>query len=113
MIYKSPRCFVPSYKLIGLSAQKKQKIDFQDGHHGSHLGFPIGMILDIFDLQVTQMLPTELQVNWTFSSGEEAKKRFSGWLPFFFSYRNNFSCFYLQVTQMIPTQFQVNWPFGS
>ena len=37
------------------------KIDFQDG---GHLGFPIGIILAIFDLQVTPMLPTKYQVNW-------------------------------------------------
>ena len=36
-IYKSPRCFLPSFESIGLSVQKKKgKIDFQDGHH---LGF--------------------------------------------------------------------------
>ena len=39
------------------------------------------MILAIFDLQVTQMLPTKFRVNWTFGSGEEAKNRFSRWLP--------------------------------
>ena len=49
------------------------KIDFQDGGHGGHLGFTIGMILAIFDLQVTQMLPTKFRVNWPFGSGEEAK----------------------------------------
>ena len=31
---------------------------------GGHLGFLIGMILAIFDLQVTLMLPTKFQVNW-------------------------------------------------
>ena len=51
LIYKSPRCFLPSLKSISLSVQeKKRKIDFQDGHHGGHLGFLIGTILDIFDL---------------------------------------------------------------
>ena len=30
--------------------EKKGKIDFPDGGHGSHLGFPIGTILAIFDL---------------------------------------------------------------
>ena len=45
-IYKSPRCFLPSFKSIGFSVQKKKgKIDFQDGHH---LGFLIGTILAIF-----------------------------------------------------------------
>ena len=28
------------------------------------LGFPIGMIIAIFDLQVTPMLPTMFQVKW-------------------------------------------------
>ena len=51
-IYKSPRCFLASLESIGLLVQeKKRKIDFQDGGHGSHLGFLIGMILAIFDLQ--------------------------------------------------------------
>ena len=43
---------------------EERKIDFQDGGHGSHLGFPIRTILAIFDLQVTPMLPTKYQVNW-------------------------------------------------
>ena len=47
-----------------LLQKKKRKIDFQDGHHGSHLGFPIRTILAIFDLQVTSMLPTKFQVHW-------------------------------------------------
>ena len=50
------------------------KIDFQDG---GHLGFLISTILATFDLQVTPMLPT----NKPYGSGEEAKNRFSRWLP--------------------------------
>ena len=54
-----------SLESTGLSVQeKKRKIDFQDGGNGGHLGFPIGTILAIFDLQVTPMLPTKYQVNW-------------------------------------------------
>ena len=34
------------------------------------------MILAIFDLQVTLMLPSKFGVNWPFGSGEEAKKIF-------------------------------------
>ena len=49
--------------------------------NGSQLGFTIGSILAIFDLRVTPMLPTKFQFNWPFSSGEEAKNRFSSWLP--------------------------------
>ena len=76
--------------------EKKQKIDFQDGCHGSHLGFPIGTILAIFDLQVTPMLPTMFGVNWLLGSGEEAKNRFSRWLPWrpsWISDRHDFSYF--------------------
>ena len=48
-------------------------MDFQDSHIGGHLGFQIGTILANFDLQVTPMLPTKFQVNWSFGSGEEVK----------------------------------------
>ena len=62
--YKLPRYFLPSFRSIGLSVQENFKIDFQDGNNGGHLGFPIGMILAIFDLPVTSILPTKFQVSW-------------------------------------------------
>ena len=46
----------------------------------SHLGFQIGKILAIFDLQVAPILTTKFQVNWPFSTGEEGQNRFSKWL---------------------------------
>ena len=86
--YPSPQCFLSSFKTIRLLFQeKKQNIDFQDGGHGDNLGFPIGTILAIIITssgqyyQVTLMLPTKIQVNWSFGSGEEAKNRFSRWPP--------------------------------
>ena len=90
--------------------ERNRIIDFQDGRHvwyGGHLGFPIEIILAIFDLQVTSMLPTKFQVNWLFGSGGEAKKIFQDGC-----YGTILTIFDLQVTQMLPTQFQVNWPFG-
>ena len=64
LIYKSSWCFLACLESIGLSVQEeKQKIDFQDGCHGGHLGFPIGTILATFDLQVTLMLPSKFGVN--------------------------------------------------
>ena len=78
--------------MLGLSVQeKKRKIDFQDGGHGRHLGFPIGTILAIFDLQVTPMLATK-----STGPGEEAKNRFSRWQPWWptwISDLNDFSYF--------------------
>ena len=86
-------CFLASLESIGLSVQeKKQKIDSQDGC----FGFPVGTILATFDLQVTPMLPTMFGVNWLFGSGEEAKNRFSRWLPWrpsWISDRHDFSYF--------------------
>ena len=43
---------------------KEAKTDFQDGHHGDHLGFPIGTSLAIFELQVNPMIPTMFRVHW-------------------------------------------------
>ena len=57
------------------------------------LGFPIGTILAIFDLQVTPMLPSKFGVNWPFGSGEEVKNRFSRWQPFWISDRHDFIYF--------------------
>ena len=70
-----------------------EKIDFQDGYHDAHLGFPISTILAIFDIQVILMLPSKFGVNWPFSSEEEAKNRFSRWRPSWISDRHNFSYF--------------------
>ena len=70
------RCFLLSFKSIGLSVQeKKRKIDFLDDRHGGHLGFSNGTILAIFDLQISPMLPTKFQVSWSFDSGEQATKK--------------------------------------
>ena len=86
-----------AFKSTGLSVQlKKRKIDFQDDGHGGHLGFPIGTILAIFDLQVTLMLSTKFQVNWLLGLGEEVKNRFSRrppWWPSWIYYQHNFSYF--------------------
>ena len=74
--------------------QTCRKIDFQDGCHGGHLGYPIGTILAFFDLQVTPMSPTKFGVSWPFGAGEEAKYRFSrwrAWWPSGISDQNDFS----------------------
>ena len=105
------------FELIGLSVQeKKRKIDFQDGCHGGHLGFPISMILASFDLQVTPMLHSKFGVNWPFSSGEGTKNRFSRWPHgghLGFPISTILAIFELQVTPMLPSKFGVNWLFGS
>ena len=91
--------------IVLLVQEKKQYIDFQDGHHGGNLGFPIGKILAFFYLQITPKLPSQVGVNWPFGSGKEVKKR-----PSWISNKNNFTFyffvfFYLQVTPMLLTKF--------
>ena len=62
LIYQSPRCFLLRFESNGLLLQKKKrKIDFQDGRH---LGFAIGTILAIFDLQVIQNGPLVQENTW-------------------------------------------------
>ena len=107
---KSPLCFLPSLESIGLSVQKKRLKDFQNGHHGSHLGFPIGTILSIFDLQVTPMLPTKFWVYWPLGSWEEANNRFSRWPPWrpsWIFYQNDFSYFWSRSHSNASYHYQV------
>ena len=98
----------------GLSVQeKKRKTDFQDG---GHLGFPIGTILAIFDLQVTLMLPSKFGVKWPLVQEKMQKIDFQdgcqgGHLGF--PIGTTLAFFDLQVTLMLPSKFGVNWPFGS
>ena len=107
----SPQCFLPNFESTGLSVQeKRQKIDFQDGCHDGHLGYPTGTILAIFDLQVPQCLLRSLE---SIGSSVQEKKLnidfqdggHGGHLGFLI--RTILAIFDLQVTLMLPTKFQV------
>ena len=78
---------------LAFGLRRRRKKDFQHGYQGSHLGFPISMVLAIFDLQVTLMPPTTFGVNWPLGSGEEVKNRLSRWQPSWISNWNDFSDF--------------------
>ena len=108
LIYKLPLYYQPSFKPIGLLILLS-KIEFQDGSHDGHLGFPIGVILAIFD----PILPTKFCVNYPFGSGEAAQNRFLRWIPWWPSWLSdwkNFSFFYLQVIPVLLIKFRVSWP---
>ena len=49
------RYFIPSFEPVGFLVQEEFYIDFQDGGHGDHLGFPIGTILTVFNLLIVPM----------------------------------------------------------
>ena len=74
----------PSFGEIRLSVhQKIFKIDFQDGR----LGFPIGTILAVLDLQVTPILLIKVRVSWPFNSGDGGRGSNLGFLiEMIFSY---------------------------
>ena len=60
------------------------------------------------------MLPSKFGVSWPFRSAEEAKNRFSRWLPWrpsWISDRHDFN--YFLSTPMLPSKFGVNWPVSS
>ena len=78
----SPWYFLPSLESTGLLPQEmKWKIDFQDGGHVSHFGFPIGTILAIFDLQVPQFLLPSFESTGLSVQKKKQKNWFSRWLP--------------------------------
>ena len=84
--------------------EKKRKIDFQDGRHDGHLGFPISTILAIFDLQVTPMLPRKFGVNWL-SVQEKRKIYFQDGGHLGLLIGMILAIFDLQVTPMLPSKY--------
>ena len=87
--------------LLGLGEEAKKKKIFK-----SHLKFPNGTILDVFDLQVTLMLPTKFGL-----SAQEMKRKidFQDGSHLGFPIGTILAIFDLQVTTMLPTKFRVNW----
>ena len=95
---------------VGLSVQeKKRKIDFQDG---GHLGFQIGTILAIFDLQVTLMLLATLESTGFLVQEKKRKIDFQDGGHLGFPIGTMLAIFDLQVTPMLPSNFGVSWPSG-
>ena len=77
------------------------------------LDFRIRIILAIFDLQVTPILPIKFRVNGPFYSGEEVQNRFSRWQlwqPSSISDRNDFS--YFLSTSHLDDSYQVSNQFA-
>ena len=67
------------------------------------------MILAIYDLQVTPMLPTKFGL-----SAQEMRQKidFQDGGNLGFPIRTILAIFALQVTTMLPTKFRVKWHFG-
>ena len=83
---------------------------------GSHLGFPIRMILTTVDLQVTSILPMNLVLIALSVQEKKFKTDFQDGCHsrnLGFPITTIWAIFDLQVTLMLPTKFRVNWPFSS
>ena len=68
--------------------------EFQNGHHGGHLGYRSGTILAILNLCVTAMPPIKFWLKPTYGLGGDVVRRISRWPPWrssLLSLRNDFS----------------------
>ena len=81
-----------------------------------HLGFLVGMILALFYLQVTQMLPTKFGISCLSVQEKRGKTIFlrrQPWWPSWISDQNDLSYLDLLVTPMLVIKFQDNRSFVS
>ena len=85
-------------------------MDFQDGCHGGHLGFAIGTIVAIFDLQVTRCFLASLESICLSVQEKKRKIDFQDGGHLGFPIGTILAFFDLQVTPMLHTKYQVNWP---
>ena len=113
-----PRCLLSSFESVGLPVQeKKQKINFQDGRHGGHLGLLIERIFCYVFIYkpppyfLSSFESTDLPVQKTKRKINFHDGRHGGHLGF--PIETILAVFDLQVTSMLLTKFRVNWPFGS
>ena len=93
---------------------EEEKIDFQYGGHGGHLGYPIGMIFSYFCKSPRCFLPSLESIGLSVQ-----KKRLKDFQNGHHGSHLGFpigtilAIFDLQVTPMLPTKFWVYWPLGS
>ena len=89
---------------------------FQDGRCSGHFGFPIGPILPIFDLQVTEcFLPSFKSIGLLVQENDREIDFQDGRHGNHPGFPNGtiLAVFDLQVMPMLPTKFPVNWHFVS
>ena len=82
--------------------------DFQNRGRVGSLGFSVRTILVMFDLQVTQILPTRFRVNSLFCSGEKIIIDFQDGGHLGSLIQTILAIFDLQVTPILPIKFQVS-----
>ena len=100
-LYQQLTLILPTKFQVNCSLRSREEVQYR---FGGHLGFTIGTILAIVPI-----LPTKVWAYWPLSLGDNAKNRFSWWLPSWPSWifdRND-----LQVAPIIYTKFRVKYNF--
>ena len=68
----SLRCLPSSFGSIGPTVWEEMSFEeFQDGHHGGHLGYRNGTILAILNLYNAPMPPIKFRLNLTYGLGRD------------------------------------------
>ena len=108
-------CLPSSFGLIRLTVWQMSFEEFQDGHHGGHLGYRNGMILAILNLYVAPMPLIKFSSIWLmvweeisfveFQDGHRGS-HLGHWNGMFIAILN------LYVTVMPPIKFQLNPTYG-
>ena len=80
-ISMSLQCFQSKFLSIQLTVCKMSFEEFQDGHHGSHLGYHIRTIFLILNLYVVPMSPIKVWLNPNYGFGGVVVWRISKWPP--------------------------------
>ena len=111
------QCLPPSFGLIWLIFWGQMSFeDFQDGQHGSQLGYQNIMILAVLNLHVIPMPPIKFQLKLNYSLGRDVVWRISWWLPWrpsLISDWNILAILNLHVPWMPPIKFQFNPTYHS
>ena len=113
--WQLPKWFLKNHDFIHVNSTVAGKYN-KHKQDGSHLGFPIRMILATVDLQVASILPMNFKsiaLRFRTKSSEQIFKMAAIAAIWDFLSQRFELFFYLQVTLMLPTKFRVNWPFSS
>ena len=109
-LYRSPD-YQRSFESIGLSVQEEFNIDFQDG---SHLGFPMRMILANFDhLDTSNEVCSPLAFWFRIKKFKTDFQHGCCGDHLGFPIRMILDIFDLQLTLIRPIKFRVIWPYCS
>ena len=117
-LYLPLRCLQSSFCSIRPTVWEMSFEEFQDGRHGSHLGYLKGRILAFLNLYNAPMPPITFGLNLTYGLGGDVISRISRWPPCSqLGYRNRMILAILNLCHlcnapMPPIKFGLNLTYG-